>query len=196
MAQRPGSPASRLRAGRYAGRDQPVPPSVFELMEEPVDATVVASIDEPVPEPDDDDTGGSMERDRWHLLITIGVIASLVVGLVGIGVGVAALNKSQTPPPPVPSAVVLYPSNGAKLSGTAALDVQAIGRNVTSVTVLATGAFLRDQQIAVAVPSLAGYVARWDTTTMPNATYQISAVAHNTAGRSGRSASISVTVHN
>ena len=35
-----------------------------------------------------------MERDRWHQMITIAVIASLVLAIVGIGIGIKALGKT------------------------------------------------------------------------------------------------------
>jgi hypothetical protein len=197
--QRPGSFADRLRAGgRYASRDEPPPPSVFELMDEPVDAYVVADSSEP--EPKSDDRGGDMEEDRWHLLVTVGVVVSLVVGLVGIGLGVAALGKSTAPatpaPPPAPSAVVLFPSNGTKVSATTSFDVKPSISDVPTITLVATGGGLHNRQIAVAKPTLGGWVAAWDTTTVANATYQVSAVVYDKAGRSGRGPAIAVTVQN
>jgi len=191
MAQRPGTRAGRLRAGR----DEPAPPSAFELMRGPVDATAGASINEPERQPDSEDTGECVRRDRWHRLVTIGVIAGLMLGLVGVGVGVEALRKSKAAPLE-PSAIVVYPSSGSHISGTAPLAVKAVGQKVTSVTFIATGGKLHDEQIAVASQSLVGWLSKWDTTTVSNATYRITAVAYNGAGRSGQSASVTVNVQN
>jgi hypothetical protein len=146
-------------------------------------------------EPRSDEMGGSMERDRWRLIISIAVGASLVLGLVGIGIGVEALRKTKAPPTG-PSASVIYPSSGSTVSGTTALDVKPLSPTVTTLNVVATGGSLHDTQIGVATPSLSGWITKWDTTTVSNGTYQIAALAFNQAGRSGRSASIQVIVKN
>ena len=139
-----------------------------------------------------------MERDRWRLIITIGVAATVVIGLVGIGIGVAALNRTTTTTAatPGPAAVVVYPTSGAVVSGTTAFDVNALSPGVRSITLLATGGSLHDTQIATTKASFSGWAATWDTSKVSNGTYQIVALAYNSSGASGRSSSINVTVKN
>ena len=195
----------RRGSGRYTPGEESAPQSVFELMDESEDGTFVAGAGGQDAGSGRDgserhETGGRMEWDRWHLLITAGVFASLVVGLIGIALGAAALGKPTAPaaaPPPTPSAVVLSPSSGTKVSGSTWFDVQpASSSKVSTCTLVATGGSLHGSQIAVLKPTLGGWVAIWDTTTVPNATYRVSAMVYNDAGRSGRGPAISVTVQN
>jgi len=137
-----------------------------------------------------------MERDRWHQLITAGVVISLALAIVGIGIGVKALRKPSSNPPNVPAAAMAYPTNGLTLSGTASLDARSLTADVTSIVFVASGGSMHDTQISPAGPSLAGWVGRWDTTSVPNGTYQIAAVAYDASGHSGRSAPVNVTVKN
>jgi len=139
-----------------------------------------------------------MERDRWRLIITIGVAATVVIGLVGIGIGVAALNKTTTTTAatPAPAAAMVYPTSGAVVSGTTAFDVSPLSQGITSVYLLATGGGLHDTQIATTKGSFSGWGATWDTSKVSNGTYEIVALAYNSAGASGRSSSINVTVKN
>jgi Bacterial Ig domain/Bacterial Ig-like domain len=50
--------------------------------------------------------------------------------------------------------------------------------------------------IAMATPTYYGWLAVWDTTTVPDGTYTLQSVAYDAAGNSGRSTGIRVTVDN
>jgi hypothetical protein len=98
-------------------------------------------------------------------------------------------------PPPVTS--VFIPSNGASLTGSQLLDASAsdiVG--VTKVEFHLTGGTLNDALIATATPTYYGWLAGWDTTTVPNGTYTLQSVAYDAVGNSGQSTGITVTVAN
>lgn len=92
---------------------------------------------------------------------------------------------------------VLVPSNGATLSGSAVLDASAAGTSdVTGVQFVVTGGALSNQVVGTASPTPYGWIARWDTTTVPNGTYTLNSVATETGGTMAMSPGISVTVNN
>jgi hypothetical protein len=95
-----------------------------------------------------------------------------------------------------PSTTVLIPSNGAAQSGTAALLDASASRDVTSVTYELTGGTLTNQVIATGTPTLYGWLAEWNTTTVPNGTYSLQSVASYGGGVSGTSAPININVSN
>jgi major membrane immunogen (membrane-anchored lipoprotein) len=98
-------------------------------------------------------------------------------------------------PPPVTS--VLIPSNGVSLSGSQYLDASAsdvVG--VTKVEFHLTGGTLNDALIATATPTYYGWLAHWDTTTVPDGTYTLQSVGYDAGGNSGQSTGITVTVDN
>jgi uncharacterized protein YjbI with pentapeptide repeats len=95
---------------------------------------------------------------------------------------------------PPPTTAVLIPSNGATQSGTAALLDASASANVTGVTYELTGGTLTNQVIATGTPTLYGWLAQWNTTSVPNGTYDLNTVASYAGGVSGTSAPISVTV--
>jgi hypothetical protein len=138
-----------------------------------------------------------MERDRWHQMITIAVIASLVLAIVGIGIGIKALGKTGgTTAATVPAAAVVYPTNGLAISGTTALAAKSLGADVTAVFFVASGGRLHGTQIAPTGLSSVGWVATWNTTTVANGTYQIAAVAYDASGHSSRSSPVNVKIAN
>ncbi len=50
--------------------------------------------------------------------------------------------------------------------------------------------------IATATPTIYGWLATWNTTTVPNGTYSLQSVASYAGGVSAASASITITVTN
>jgi hypothetical protein len=95
-----------------------------------------------------------------------------------------------------PTTAVLVPSNGTSQSGTTAvLDARA-SSNVTTVTYELTGGTLTNQVIATGTPTLYGWLAEWNTTTVPDGTYSLQSVAAYAGGVSGTSAPITITVSN
>ena len=95
-----------------------------------------------------------------------------------------------------PSTAVLIPSDGATQSGTAALLDASASANVTSVSYELSGNGLTDQVIATGTLTYYGWLAQWNTTSVPNGTYSLQSVASYAGGVDGTSAGISVTVDN
>jgi hypothetical protein len=93
---------------------------------------------------------------------------------------------------------VLVPSNGATLSGSAAvLDASATGTSdVTSVQFEVTGGSLSNQVVGSATATLYGWIGFWNTTAVANGTYTLQSVAAEAGGGSATSAPITVTVNN
>ena len=98
-------------------------------------------------------------------------------------------------PPPVTSVVI--PSIGAVLAGTQWLDASATSTfGVSAVEYHLTGGSFNNALIATATATMYGYLASWDTTTVPDGTYTLQSVAYDTAGNSTESAGITVVVNN
>jgi hypothetical protein len=99
--------------------------------------------------------------------------------------------------PPLQTAVIV-PSNGATLSGSAAvLDASAIGTSdVTSVQFIVNGGSLSNHVVGTATLTLYGWIAEWDTTGTPNGTYTLQSVATEVGGTTATSSALNVTVQN
>lgn len=97
-----------------------------------------------------------------------------------------------------PATAVLIPSGGATVSGSAALlDASASSAaGIASVTYEVSGNGLTDQVIATGTLTYYGWLAQWNTTAVPNGTYDLVSVATDTVAESTTSAPVSVTVHN
>ncbi len=98
-----------------------------------------------------------------------------------------------------PATAVLVPSGGASVSGAAAvLDASASSAvGLASVTFEVSGATISgDQVVASATSTLYGWVAQWNTTTVPNGTYNLQSVATDTVAESTSSGPVSITVDN
>ena len=96
---------------------------------------------------------------------------------------------------------VLVPSNGSSVSGTTVLDSSATpGVTVSGVQFELSGGSLSDVVVGTATLTLYGWIAEWDTTTVPNGTYTLQSVATATADASSTitvtSPGITVTVNN
>jgi hypothetical protein len=137
-----------------------------------------------------------MERDRWQQMITVGVVVSLAVAIVGIGIGIKALRKTSTPPTTVPAAAVIVPFSGTTVSGSTPVIAKSLSPSVTAISFVATGGTLQGTQIATSRLTAAGWVASWNTSTVSNGTYRISALAYDSSGNSARSPAISIKVKN
>jgi uncharacterized protein YjbI with pentapeptide repeats len=115
----------------------------------------------------------------------------------------AANNTSTSAPVSVtitnaaPTTTVLLPSNGATVSGSTYLDASATS-GVTNVAYELSGgpSNLSDQVIATAAATYYGWLATWNTTSVPNGTYSLQSVASAGGGPSGTSAAVSITVAN
>lgn len=94
-----------------------------------------------------------------------------------------------------PTASMVLPSNNATLSGTQYLD-SFTSPAVSKVTYELTGGTLNNAVIATGTPTIYGWLAAWNTTSVPNGSYTLEGVASYSGGVSGTSTGISVTVSN
>jgi uncharacterized protein YjbI with pentapeptide repeats len=97
-----------------------------------------------------------------------------------------------------PATSVLIPSGGASVSGASAvLDASASSAvGIASVKFEVSGNGLSNQVVATATPTLYGYLAQWNTTAVPNGTYDLVSVATDTVAEVTTSAPVAVTVDN
>jgi hypothetical protein len=72
-----------------------------------------------------------------------------------------------------PSTQVLVPSTGATVSGTQVVLDAIAPAGVTQVQFELTGGTLNDWVIATATPTIYGWIALWNSTEVPNGSYQI-----------------------
>ena len=98
---------------------------------------------------------------------------------------------------PSPTTSVLIPSSGASLSGSQTLDASASGNvAIKKVEFHLTGGTLSDVLVATGTPTYYGWLAGWNTTSVPNGTYTLQSVAYDASGNVGRSAGITITIAN
>jgi hypothetical protein len=104
-----------------------------------------------------------------------------------------AITVTVDNPPPTTSIVI--PSNNATVSGIEVLDAVATSA-VSQVQYEVSGgpSNLNDQVVATATPTIYGWIAQWDTTSVPDGTYTLQSVASYSGGVSGSSLGISITV--
>ena len=140
-----------------------------------------------------------MKQKQWRRLMTVAVVASLLLGLVATGLGIEALrkinniNKSNAT---VPATSIATPTSGATVSGTLSLDAVAVGPKVRAVDFLITGGSYRDAKIGAGRLLPYGFTTEWQTTNVPNGTYEITSVGYNAAGQSSSSVNVTVKVKN
>lgn len=92
---------------------------------------------------------------------------------------------------------VLVPSQGTSVQGDQVLDAAAADApGITSVVFELSGGTLNNQVVATATPTLFGWVAKWNTTSVANGTYTLQSVALFPNGYSAASPGITVTVNN
>jgi Bacterial Ig domain len=133
-------------------------------------------------------------------------VPSTVTGPVTVHVSLTALLDgiplSNTATAPLfvdnpPTTKVVAPSNGASVSGTLGMDATAFDYGtVTKVEFHLTGSSLTQALIATGTPTIYGYVANWNTTTVPNGSYTLQSEAYDAAGLTGFSPGITITVNN
>jgi hypothetical protein len=88
-----------------------------------------------------------------------------------------------------PIATVLSPLDGQVVSGGVTIEADAFDNvGVTSVSLTVNDAIIAE----VGFP----FVTTWDTTTVPNGSYAVSAIAYDAAGNAGTAAPVTVTVAN
>jgi hypothetical protein len=91
---------------------------------------------------------------------------------------------------------VIKPTSGTTVSGVVLLDAAPLTASVSSVSFVASGGTSQNAPIATAKLSLGGWFSEWSTTSLPNGTYQIAAVAGDSAGKSSTSPAVTVTIKN
>ena len=124
---------------------------------------------------------------------TLQSVASDTAGNTGYSTGVPVTIDN---PPPTTTVLVPSPS-GATLSGTAVLDATAADPGgVAKVQFALTGGTLNQTVVGTAVLTLYGYVFQLNTTTVPNGSYTLQSVASDTAGNTGYSTGVPVTIDN
>jgi YVTN family beta-propeller protein len=106
----------------------------------------------------------------------------------------SAATVTVTQAPPI-SAVVL-PAANATLSGTAQVLDATASSGVTQVQYELSGGTLTDSVIAKGTPTLYGWLAEWNTTTVANGNYTLQSVASFSGGVTGTSPGITIMVDN
>ena len=96
-----------------------------------------------------------------------------------------------------PTTSVLLPTSGSTLSGTQIVDAAAADVvGVSEVKFELTGGALNQSVVATGTLTYYGWLALWNTVTVPNGLYTLQAVATDTANLTTVSAGVSVTVAN
>jgi outer membrane protein assembly factor BamB len=96
------------------------------------------------------------------------------------------------------STQILVPSNGSSVSGTTVLDASVTPQMAASqVQFVASGGSLSNHVVGTATLTYYGWIAEWDTTTVPNGTYTLQSVATDPVLASPvMSSGITITVNN
>ena len=99
---------------------------------------------------------------------------------------------------PGPTTSIAIPSNGASVSGASVLlDAGATdGGGVAKVDFSLTGGSLNNAIIATATPTYYGWLANWNSRTVPDGTYTLQSDAFDAAGNKGVSTAVTVIVDN
>ncbi len=91
---------------------------------------------------------------------------------------------------------VILPRPGAVLSGMVALSAIALVPGGSHVEFLLTGHGYNDKVVAVAQPTLVGWISVWNSTAVPNGTYMLRSRARSMNGGVGLSSPVPVQVAN
>jgi hypothetical protein len=118
----------------------------------------------------------------------------VVMAALGLATAMSALPTQVATAQP-PSTDVVVPSTGATVSSTQVVLDATAAAGVTQVKFELTGGNLNDWVIATATPTIVGWVALWNSTTVVSGSYTLQSVA-TAEGSSGTSTGISITVSN
>ena len=124
---------------------------------------------------------------------TLQSVASDSAGNTGYSAGVP-VTIANAPPT---TSVLIPSSGGTTLSGNALVDATAADAGgVAKVQFALTGGSLNQTVVGTAVLTLYGYLFELNTTTVPNGSYTLQSVASDSAGNTGYSAGVPVTIAN
>lgn len=112
------------------------------------------------------------------------------------GFSTASAADSVTVDNPPPTSTVVIPSGGATVSGGSSVLDAVPSAYVSNVTYEISGGTLDDQVVATGAATLFGWLAKWNTTTVPNGTYSLVSVAAYPNGVSTTSSPVAITVDN
>jgi peptidoglycan/LPS O-acetylase OafA/YrhL len=121
------------------------------------------------------------------------VMGSYATSLGGVMADALQLPASSDTVYKVPTGV-LRPANGAVLSGTVVLF--ALARAATQVQFTLTGRGYHDTVVATGRPSSFGWLAYWNSTSVPNGTYTLESRARGSENGFGASRAVRVRVMN
>jgi large repetitive protein len=123
-------------------------------------------------------------------------LQSLVTDVAGNFTYSTGISVTVANPPP--TTAILIPSSGTGVSGISSLLDASASANVTYVIFELSGGTLSDQLIATATPTYYGWLAQWNTNSVPNGTYTLQSVASYSRyfASSGTSAPVTITVAN
>jgi hypothetical protein len=107
---------------------------------------------------------------------------------------VRAEGACRAEPAPITSSGA--PVDGTELSGTVTLGAAAAAADAEAVELRITGGSLHDEPIGAARHGVYGWLLRWDTTSVPDGTYQLTAVERDRSGAETISRPVTVTVRN
>jgi 4-amino-4-deoxy-L-arabinose transferase-like glycosyltransferase len=125
----------------------------------------------------------------------VSVRALAVAGLTLCVAGVIGFTAATRPHPSTTRAgtKIIAPSNGAKLVGTQAVYALA-PQHTTKVKFFVSGGTLHDALVATGKAYPLGWIARWNTSKVPDGTYTLQAVAYGSASKGQPSAVVSVKI--
>jgi uncharacterized protein YjbI with pentapeptide repeats len=112
------------------------------------------------------------------------------------GVGGTSVPVSVTVDNPPPTTTVLLPSNGATLSGSTYLDASASNAIGVEFWILGGSYGFTGKLIGTATSTAYGWLCAWNTTTVPDGTYDLVSEASNTVGSTSYSSGVGITVDN
>jgi hypothetical protein len=115
----------------------------------------------------------------------------LLGGLASFSLATASADATVTP-----STTVTIPVNNATVSGTRVLFDAGTSPGANSVVYQISGGGLTNQVIATATPTYYGWLALWNSTSVPNGTYTLQSVAAFSGSGSVSSGAITVNVNN
>ena len=95
----------------------------------------------------------------------------------------------------LPTTAIVLPGTSATLSGSAFLDATASSR-VTGVSYELSGNGLSDRVFTTGATTIYGWLAEWNTKTVPDGTYTLESVASYAGGESGTSPPVTVRIRN